>query len=125
MPKKLYFAAAIAYTTALAYASLMNLKDMPQVNVPSADKIFHCIAYAILSLLWFLVLKHKYKKAKKIALVQAIVAAVIFGIIIEVLQGTLTTYRAFDVYDAVANTLGALFTSVLIVIKNKLAAKNR
>ena len=33
---------------------------------------------------------------------------VIYGIIIEILQGVLTTTRESDLFDALANTLGAI-----------------
>ncbi|MGC6432455.1 MAG: VanZ family protein [Jejuia sp.] len=115
---------AVPYTLALLCASLMSLKDMPEVDVNHGDKIFHFLAYAILSFLWYFVFYFKMSQTSKRAILYAVFLAVVFGIIIEVLQGTLTTYRAFDVYDAIANSLGALLTGIVLWVKAKLQVKN-
>jgi glycopeptide antibiotics resistance protein len=47
------------------------------------------------------------------------VLSIIFGIIIEVLQGTVTAYRSSDINDVLANTIGVLLMSVVIGMKNK------
>jgi VanZ family protein len=49
-----------------------------------------------------------------------LITAILYGIIIEICQGAFTTLRNPDVYDVIANTLGAL-TGILII---KLAYKN-
>lgn len=97
---------------------------MPEVDVNHGDKIFHFLAYAILSFLWYFVFYFKMSQTSKRAILYAVFLAVVFGIIIEVLQGTLTTYRAFDVYDAIANSLGALLTGIVLWVKAKLQVKN-
>lgn len=114
----------IAYTLALLWVSLVSLKNMPKVEVNYGDKIFHFLAYAVLSFLWFFVFYVKMEQTKKKSIWSAVFLAIIFGIIIEVLQGTLTTYRAFDVYDALANSLGALLTGIAVWIIHKLQVKN-
>ena len=38
-----------------------------------------------------------------------------FGIFIEVLQGTLTTYRTIDSLDALANSIGVTVAFILII----------
>lgn len=53
----------------------------------------------------------------------AVVLAILFGTVIEVLQDTMTSSRALDIYDAFANTLGALFAAMIIGIKNSLYVK--
>ena len=42
------------------------------------------------------------------------ISAIVFGIIIEVLQGVLTKNRQADVYDVIANSAGALFALIII-----------
>ena len=54
----------------------------------------------------------------------AVVFAILFGIVIEVLQDTMTATRDLEVYDAIANTLGALVAALIIRIKNSLYVKN-
>ena len=53
----------------------------------------------------------------------AVVLAILFGTVIEVIQDTMTSSRALDIYDAFANTLGALFAAMIIGIKNSLYVK--
>lgn len=85
---------------------------MPKVKVPGNDKTVHFIFYFVFTLLWYLALE---KKIKKKSLKFVIVgAAIIYGIIIEVLQGVLTQDRQADIYDALANTGGA-FVALLVI----------
>jgi len=98
---------------------------MPQVNVSSADKIFHLGAYAVFTLLWFSVFFYNLKWRIKKAILSATLFAVTFGIIIEVLQDVATDYRAMDVYDVMANTTGALIMALILWQINKIQVKNR
>ncbi|MBC3756892.1 VanZ family protein [Hyunsoonleella sp. SJ7] len=97
---------------------------MPDTGVDYADKIFHFLAYAILCFLWVLVFHFTLQKPLKKAVLFGAGFAILFGIIIEVLQGTLTKERSLDVYDAIANSLGALTTSAIILLLGKLDLKN-
>jgi len=49
---------------------------------------------------------------------------VIYGIIIEVLQGVLTEVRTPDFNDFIANCCGIIVVSVIISIRNKTQVKN-
>ena len=124
MLKRFALFLAVPYSLALLWASLMSLKDVPEVDIDHGDKIFHFLAYAILCLLWYFVFLFKLEQTSKRAVLNAILLAVVFGIIIEVLQGTLTVHRAFDVYDAIANSLGALLTGTVLWIRRNLQVKN-
>jgi VanZ family protein len=119
--KKILLVIALLYSGTLAVVSLLSSNALPKVDVEYADKIFHAMAYALLSTMWYIVLKtHKYSKALTIAAS----VAVIYGIIIEVLQGTLTEARTLDVYDILANCIGIAFISVILIIRNKTQVKN-
>ena len=104
---------------ALLTVSLIRLNNLSDLGVDFGDKIFHFVAYAILSLLWFFTCFYFFELNQKKALVFSVVGAVFFGTIIEVLQHVLTEYRAFEFYDALANTLGALFTAFIMKVKAK------
>ncbi|WP_298498269.1 VanZ family protein [uncultured Algibacter sp.] len=124
MLKKAAFIVALGYAITLGTVSLITLKDLPDVHISFADKIFHFLAYSIFALLWYLAFFYTFNLKKNKALIYAFILAVIFGIIIEILQDTMTVTRALDVYDALANTLGALIASVLIWINNRSQVKN-
>lgn len=124
MLKKIVLFLAIVYTISLTLASLMNLKNLPKVEVSFGDKIFHFLAYCILTILWFYTYLLSFKVKHKNALIYAVVFSIAFGILIEVLQKSLTDYRALDIYDIYANTLGALLALLALWIKKTLHVKN-
>ena len=95
----------------------MNLKDIPQLNISFGDKIVHCIAYAIFSLVWYL-----FFEALKIksSLIFAIVFSIAFGGLIEILQSKLSSYRTTEFFDLLANTLGVFLMAIGIRLKKKI-----
>ena len=78
-------------------------------NIENSDKILHSFSYTILSLSWFFYFK-PIKKIKE----KLVIAFVVFcyGIIIEVLQSMLTTYRTGSLYDIIANNIGILIALI-------------
>ncbi|MCL5126878.1 VanZ family protein [Algibacter sp. L4_22] len=123
--KKSALVFAVIYTIVLSAACLMSLKDMPKVNVSNGDKIFHFGAYAVFVVLWYGAFIFNIKFEKMRALLSATVFAVVFGIVVEVLQGTMTDYRSMDIYDVIANTSGALLTALILWRINKIQVKKQ
>jgi VanZ family protein len=122
--KKAALFIAVTYSIALVVVSLINLSEMPKVNLNYGDKIFHFLAYGLLCLLWSIVFSLQNPQSLNKAIIKAIIIATIFGILLEVLQGTLTAHRSLDVYDAIANSLGAITMGSLLWVKAKLQVKN-
>jgi VanZ family protein len=104
---------AFSITVIICYLSLRKIESFP-INLSNSDKIYHAIAYFILALTWLLSFPISKEKNK----VKYIIAfgCVFYGIIIEVLQTTLTTYRTASFLDVVANTAGVFMA--LIVFKS-------
>lgn len=123
MLKNYYFLVTILYSIVLATLCLVQLNNVSKVGIPFADKIFHFLSYVVLTILWYNTCYFHFKKTKANALILAIVASIIFGIIIEVLQGTVTSYRSSDINDVFANSLGVLLTAFGISMKNKYLLK--
>lgn len=103
---------AILVTVAIA---ILSLTSVPKLNLgfnfKSSDKFLHILAYFVLSSIWYFSLKEKIKKPSfKYTL---IVCMIIYGIILELLQGGMTTYRTGDFYDVIANTIGIILASLL------------
>lgn len=111
---------ALLYTIVLAVFSLINTSDLPKVEISNSDKIAHAMAYGLLCLIWYFVLK-LYKFSKPLLI--SFCSAIIYGIIIEVLQGSFTTVRTSDSYDILANCIGVVFISIIILIRNKTDVK--
>lgn len=124
MLKKIAFLTALVYAIALGTVSLITLKGLPEVQISFADKIFHFLAYSVFVVLWYFAFFYTFKLEKTKAILYAFIFAVAFGIIIEVLQDTMTVSRALDVYDALANTLGALLSAIVLWIIKSLRVKN-
>ena len=104
---------AFSITVTICYLSLRKTESFP-ASFSNADKIYHAIAYFMLALTWLFSFPASVKKNK----VKYIITfgCVFYGIIIEVLQTTLTTYRTASFLDAVANTVGVFMA--LIVFKS-------
>ncbi len=96
---------------------LIKINKLPNGGISYADKIYHCLSYIILSLLWYNTLLYMFKLKKQQALWYGSGFSIIFGIVIEVLQGALTTSRAADVNDVVANSVGVLFVILIVSLK--------
>ena len=124
MLKKAILIIAVLYSCILAAICLISLEDVPKVNLTHIDKLFHFGTYAMLTFLWFAGFRYSLKKEKTQAIFYATLFSILFGIVIEVLQHTLTTYRSMDVFDVIANTLGALLAAFLLWVTNKIPVKN-
>ncbi len=123
MLKKYAFLIAIFYSLALAMVSLIQLNDLPDVNISSGDKIFHFLTYGVLAYLWFNTLFFRFEFNATKAIIYSGLCSVVFGIILEGLQGSITTYRSSDVNDAIANTLGVLFTVLILIVVKRIRVK--
>lgn len=111
---KTYFVIAILWTCFVTTLSLMTIssENGKSIVFDFNDKYVHFAFYLVFVIVWFwFLIKTKFaKNAKNIALISAI----LYGIIMEICQGVFTTTRTPDVYDVVANTLGAL-TGITII----------
>jgi len=114
---------AVFYTLSLAIVSLINLKEIPDIGVSNSDKIFHCLAYLVLTILWVNTFFLKYNVKKSTALIYSSVFSIVFGIVIEVLQESVTQVRSSDFYDALANTVGVLIAVIVLLINRKMYVK--
>jgi|TARA_B110000208_G_scaffold32427_1_gene42717 VanZ family protein len=96
---------AIAITICITYLSLIKTNNFPVIEISSIDKIYHLIGYFTLTFSWLLTLKKaKYK---------VLIACVLYGIIIEVLQTKFTVYRTGELFDFLANTLGGVLALLI------------
>ena len=116
---KLAFALAGLYTATLTFFSLYKIT--PEITVGDfslGDKVLHTSAYFVLFLVWKIsfFLKAENNLSYKSTILKISVACIGFGMLIEVLQGTLTSYRQPDWLDVIANSTGVLTASILFLI---------
>lgn len=102
---------AIFFTISITIGSLVK-SDVIAIEIVSiSDKIIHFIAYFFLMLSWLYVFFKKKSFSKNVKFI--FIGCIVFGIIIEILQGVTTTYRTLSFLDVAANTLGVLFASTV------------
>lgn len=90
--------------------------DTGGLNIPYADKITHFIFHTVFVFLGSLAVRERTRGQIDIKKATTIIAvlSMVYGIIIEVLQYTITTDRHAEFGDVLANTLGAFAGIVLI-----------
>ena len=119
MLKKYALGITIFYSIILAIVSFIHLSGLPEINYSNTDKIFHFIAYAVLSWLWFHALFFNLNCNFLHSLVLSAIVSILFGIIIEVLQGAITDTRVSDNNDILANSLGVCMTIIGLILFNR------
>jgi len=115
-----FFYFALGWTFLITFLSLVAFVKMPSISIPFKDKYAHFIFYFILTLSWMF----SFKVVNNKLLFKIMGIIVVYGILIEVLQGKFTVSREADVYDVLANSLG-VFAAYLeySFIKRKILKK--
>ena len=116
----LIYSVTIVYTISIVVLSLAHLTKVPELNTGFEDKIAHFVLYAGLCLFWFMSF-HILKS--KSSLLLASLLSIVFGAVIEILQGVVSIYRTADVFDLVANCLGILTMALIIHTKKEVIIK--
>lgn len=90
----------------IIWLSLDPSPPHPTVGILGWDKFQHASAYGLLALLWgnFMV---TYRRCQRHCWLMAFAGAVVFGALMEVAQGVLTTARTAEFGDLVADAVGA------------------
>ena len=111
-----------AWSVIIVIASLNSSENLNEIkfDIPGLDKMVHFIMYGVLSfLLLWTVDKVSKTRLKLQNLIVVILVSSGFGILMEILQKTLTTVRNFDIYDIIANIIGILLGCGVYVIRFK------
>ncbi len=106
--KRNYRLLAAGYTIWLTAVSLTPLDGLDLPSFSYADKIVHLFLYFFLTLLWLLAYPKWWRKP-----VFFIILVILWGIAIEFIQEYFVPTRSGDIFDALANTIGAL-TGLLV-----------
>jgi len=120
--KKIYFWSAFFWTIFIVVLSLVSFSEAPEVlsELSSYDKLAHFVFYFVFVFLWGnFVFYNKQIQSRTLFLILWI--ALIIGGIIEVCQEIFTQKRTADIYDMLANFVGALIGigALYIYRKNK------
>ena len=118
LKKYLFTIIFIGWVVFITLLSLFSFDEesIPSVAIPHLDKLVHFTFYFVFTVL--ACLSFREINPKKIPLgkllAKIIVFAIIYGIVIEVLQGVATIDRDPDLLDVLANSSGALFGSFAV-----------
>jgi VanZ family protein len=123
MIKKNFFsiltAAVIMY---LSMASSHTFDKVPLIKIPNFDKVVHFTMY--FSLMSVMILENRKNISSTQGLFIIGLIPFFYGIVIEIMQATLTVTRSGSVYDALADTLGILVSMLLWIAIRKRMGKN-
>lgn len=94
----------------LASFSGIEFNEDSWLNIPHLDKLVHVTFYFGITTLGVMFLRERTNGSFYFgkALLSIVFFAILYGIIIEVIQGRYTQDRQGDMLDVVANTIGAI-----------------
>lgn len=91
--------------------------------VLSIDKVLRVIAYFVLATCFSLALDLDWKIINNRDI--TFISVFLFGFTLEIIQGYVLIYRAFELYDLLANTLGILAGILSVKTIKKIVVKSR
>lgn len=99
----------------IAIVSLVSVSNLPEVGINYFDKMAHVFVYFILTitLLWAVLKKNKRNFISLTTLFMVFASSIMYGILIEILQFSITTGRNFEIPDIIANIVGCIFGVLL------------
>ena len=113
---------AIAYTLLITAALLTPITGAPKVEIPFADKMVHLIINAGLFMVWASYVfsgKTNTKTKKTYTLPLLFVCTLLYGILIEVIQGSFIPTRGADFFDVIANLCGLILGFFAVKLTKK------
>ncbi|MFL9843108.1 VanZ family protein [Flavobacterium rhizosphaerae] len=116
---KTYLGAALLWTVGIAVSCLVKMSTFENkvISLEHKDKFIHCTFYFGFTVLWYLALVKTDKQKMRL---KVFIAAVLYGITIELCQGLFTADRSADVTDALANTIGSAIAITVIWLISKI-----
>jgi VanZ family protein len=115
--KKILLFLLVLWLVFVTTLSLISLNSFSKVQIKGGDKYVHFIFYFVLTGLLILNLMSKFNFRKAVFI--SAISSVIYGIIIEVLQGVVTAYREPEILDILFNSLGCIFAAFLMIKNQK------
>jgi VanZ family protein len=101
---------------------LTPITGAPKIEIPFADKMVHLIINAGLFVVWASYVfsgKTNTKTTKTYTLPLLFVCTLLYGILIEVIQGSFIPTRGADFFDVVANVCGLILGFFAVKLTKK------
>ncbi len=122
--KTLSLSVALIYSLAILTLSLINLESNP-IKIEASDKVYHFVSYILMAVFWLWFLNTAQNKTSYTSISLIILSIIVYGIIIEYLQLSLTNYRMFDWNDVIANILGTVLGLILFFTFRKIIFRHK
>jgi len=91
-----------------------NFSDLEKVEMPAKDKLLHGLFYFVFTILWSFGLKTVKVSDPASQRRIAFSIAVSYGILMEIFQWSMDNDRSAEVYDALANSIGAAIAVLVL-----------
>jgi VanZ family protein len=123
--KQIFFlCSALLWTGIIGFLCLTESSNIPTVTIPNIDKLVHFCFHFGFTLLWFLFFKKQFNSIDNYKpLLVSFVFSIFFGLTIEILQSKYTLTRSADMMDFLANSIGATFAIIAVLLFSKLISK--
>ncbi len=98
------------WTAFILVVCLLPGKDLPKVELINADKLAHFVCYVLLVLFMFYGWRtqNEFSWFHQNTFAKILLITMVYGFAVEIMQHFFTSDRQFDLYDALANSLGAV-----------------
>lgn len=121
MRKQVFLYTALFWTGLILYFCLKNANELKQIEIPNFDKFIHIVFHFVFTSLWFLYLKKKLVRSSYYRLMFfSLLGSFVFGIAIELMQQYFTTTRSADIFDVLANLVGAILAAFSMFLLNRI-----
>ena len=116
-----YNIASILWALFILALCLLPGKDLPTIPILNFDKLVHFSIYAILALMMFYGWKKQdlFPALHRNTIARILILTSLYGFAVEVMQEIFTSDRHFDLFDALANSSGAITGSLLGALVKK------
>jgi len=110
--------ATILWALLIAVLSLLPGNQFPKVGISGLDLVVHFFFYSVFNLLLIVgnIRQEKFKFLHNRPVIAAFIISISYGLIIELLQGTVFVSRGAELSDAIANSIGSVVGWVLFLI---------
>lgn len=105
-----YNTLSILWTACILIGCLLPGRDLPDVAINISDKAIHFTIYFLLSIFTYYgwIKQNSFYALHRNTILKIVLLTSTYGFLVEILQHVLTTDRHFDLYDALANSTGAI-----------------
>ena len=114
----------VSFQIGVTVLMLLPSSGFPNIQISNFDKLAHVGIYFLSFLLWAFSFFNKAASLKK-TIILVLILLLIYGMVIEVVQGQFIPDRTSDIWDIVANSVGlGIGWVVFYILKPIWPAKN-